>query len=123
MSYLEWLDRARFFLREAERYLDEGVYWAACFNAHQAAEFYLKGILLKKVNLYPFTHDLTVLLKELSLNRIDVPEKVQESADYLTPHYTGSRYPGTRSIVYDKRKAENCLRNAKVIAEFVEGLL
>ncbi|MHA1590479.1 MAG: HEPN domain-containing protein [Candidatus Njordarchaeales archaeon] len=123
MSYLEWIERARFFLREAERYLREGVYWAACFNAHQSAKFYLKGMLYKIANSYPFTHDLVVLLDELENSGIDVPDNVRLSADYLTPHYTGARYPGTRSIVYDKRRAENCLNYAKIIAEFIEGLL
>jgi len=123
MSYEEWLERARFFLKEAVRYYDEKVYWATCFNAHQSAEFYLKGFLLKIANLYPFTHDLAILMNELSKNGLTVPEDVQESAEYLTPHYTGSRYPGTRSIVYDEKKAHRCLEHAKRIAEFIEGLL
>ena len=123
MSYLEWVERARFFLREAERHLSEGVYWAACFEAHQAAEFYLEGILLKIMNLYPFTHDLLILLDELEKAGISASDEVRLSADYLTPHYTGARYPGTRSTVYDRRRAENCLKHAKVIANFVEELL
>ncbi|MBS7248162.1 MAG: HEPN domain-containing protein [Candidatus Jordarchaeales archaeon] len=123
MTYLEWAERARFFLKEGERYLKEGVYWAACFNAHQSVEFYLKGILIKLVNSYPFTHDLSVLVDELEKVGISIPEHVRLSSDYLTPHYTGARYPGTKSIIYDRRRAERCLAHAKVIAEFVEALL
>ena len=123
MSYLDWIERARFFLRETERHLNEGIYWAACFEAHQAAEFYLKGFLLKIINLYPFTHDLLVLIDELEKAGIEVPDEIKESADYLTPHYTGARYPGTRATVYDQRRAENCLKCAKNIASFIEELL
>jgi len=123
MSYLEWIERARFFLKEAERYLNDGVYWAACFNAHQSAEFYLKGILYKITNSYLFAYDLVILLDALENIGINVPEKTRLSADYLTPHYTVARYPGTKSIIYDKRRAENCLNHAKIIAEFVEGIL
>lgn len=123
MTYLEWVERARFFLKEGERYFSEGVYWAACFNAYQSAEFFLKGILLKLANSYPFTHDLSVLIDELGKMGVNVPDGVRLSADYLTPHYTGSRYPSARFMVYDERRARNCLEHARVIAEFVEALL
>ncbi len=88
MSYIEWIERARFFLKEAERYLKENIYWASCFNSHQAAEFYLKGILFKITNSYPFTHDLIILLDALEKLGIDISDNIRLSADYLTPHYT-----------------------------------
>jgi len=123
MSYKEWIERARFFLKEAKRYLEAKIFWASCFNAHQAVEFYLKGLLYKKTRSYPFTHDLLFLLDELKKYKIDVPEEIYLSADYLTPHYTGARYPGTRAIIYDERRGKSCLEHALKISNFVEKIL
>ncbi|MGQ4891260.1 MAG: HEPN domain-containing protein [Candidatus Njordarchaeia archaeon] len=123
MSYLEWFERAKFFLRESERYFNEEIYWAVCYNAHQSAEFSLKGFLYKITGSYPFTHDLLLMLNDIERQGIQVPETVKECADYLTPHYTSARYPGTRSMVYEKNRAQKCLTCAREISKFIEGIM
>jgi len=67
MSSREWFQRGDEFLEEAEGALSRGRYWFACFNSHQAAEFYLKGKLIELCGSYTFTHDLTVLQESSQL--------------------------------------------------------
>jgi len=33
-----WVEKAEVFELDARRHFEEGVYWLACFSAHQAAE-------------------------------------------------------------------------------------
>ena len=109
----EWVEKAEVFIREAERHLEQGVYWLACFEAQQAAEFYLKALIIKLTATHPYTNDITELLevaRELGLN---VPENA------LTPHYTPARYPGRKPLEYNKDRAKRCVSQAKSIIDWV----
>jgi len=55
----DWIEKAEVFLVNAERHLGEGVYWLACFEAHQASELYLKALIVALTGSHPYTHDLT----------------------------------------------------------------
>jgi len=122
-SWKEWFDKAKFYIKEAKRYMNEGPYWAACLNSHQAAEFALKGLLVYLSKSYPFTHDLVALLDEIHVRAdIDIPSDVYDCADYLSPHYIGARYPGTRAISYDSRRARKCVECSRKILEFVKDV-
>ena len=123
MSSREWFQRGDEFLEEAEGALSRGRYWFACFNSHQAAEFYLKGKLIELCGSYTFTHDLTVLARELSAcYNVRIPDEILLATQFLSPHYTGSRYPGARSIFYDESLAKNCINMAKKIIQWVKSL-
>lgn len=116
----EWIEKADVFFNDARRHLDEGHYWLTCFMAQQAAELYLKALLVSMTGLHPFTHDLVELmnaLKELGLN---VPEELYTCGDALTPHYTMARYPGRKPIEYNKGLAERCIKYAGRIIRWVK---
>ncbi|RLF14457.1 MAG: DNA-binding protein, partial [Thermoprotei archaeon] len=49
----EWVEKADFLIKDAERHLEEGVYWITCFEAQQAAELYLKALHLALTELHP----------------------------------------------------------------------
>ena len=119
----EWVEKAETFLSEAKSLYKRGVYWLACFHAHQACELYLKAVLVEKTGVHPFTHDLAVLLDELADLGLKVPEEVYRAAEYLTPHYLTSRYPRKRAIRYSERKASYCLEAAETIVKWVRGVL
>ena len=120
----EWFERAEVFLKEAESLLERGVYWFACFCAHQAAEFYLKGFLHVVTGSYPPVHDLVKLVHEVArVTSCEPPREVLRAAFLLTPHYSESRYPGTRPVTYDKSTAELCLESARLIISWVQQLL
>ncbi len=114
------MEKAEFFRREARRHLEEGIHWAACFEAQQAAELYLKALQLAVMGVHEFTHDLAKLLDTLREVGLEAPESVYAAADALTPHYTMARYPGRKPVVYDKRLAERCIRYMEEIVGWVE---
>ncbi len=98
----EWVEKAEFFRREAKRHLREGVYWAACFEAQQAAELYLKALQLALLGVHDFTHDLSRLLEPLREVGIEVSRAIYAAADAVTPHYTMAGYPGRKPVEYDR---------------------
>jgi HEPN domain-containing protein/predicted nucleotidyltransferase len=92
----DWLEKARFFLSRARRSVEEGVYWAACFEAQQAVELALKGLQVALLGVHEFTHDLSRLLRGLEEAGVNVPQELYVYADALTPHYTVARHPGRK---------------------------
>ena len=117
----EWYERSKEFMEEANLALSRNRFWFACFNAHQAVEFALKGKLIEICGTFTFTHDLTLLCKDLSSCKGgEVPEDVLLAAQFLSPHYTSSRYPGTRAVNYDLYLAENCIKMAEKVIEWVK---
>ncbi len=119
---VEWIEKADVFLNDAERHLANGDFWLTCFEAHQAAEFYLKSLLVSITGLHPYTHDLSELIDSLIEAGFDASEEVKVSSELLTPHYTLLRYPGKRTIRYTKDRADRCLKSARIITEWVKNV-
>ena len=74
----EWLNRAhsnlaRARLRAPDVYLED-----LCYDAQQAAEKAVKGLLLARGIQHPFTHDLSALLSLVEQAGLDVPPQVFE---------------------------------------------
>ncbi len=113
-----WFEKAREFLEIAEGMIREGRYWMACFSSQQAADFLLKGLQLKYTATHLFTHDLSTLLNEVAkILNLNPPPEIYLACDYLTPHYTLARY--SQISTYDKRKAEECVRQARKIFQWI----
>ena len=92
-DYKIWLDRAKSNLKISKTKRDEDIFYEdLCFQAQQAVEKALKGLLIF-YNVEPGkTHNLVTLLKELS-KYTDVPEEVNETA-ILNNYAVQTRYPG-----------------------------
>ena len=118
----EWVEKARVFIAEAERHRRVGYHWLACFEAQQAAELYLKALLVALTGAHPYTHDLVELMEALEQLGVRVPEELKVYGDALTPHYTLARYPGRKPLAYNDARAERCIRQARAIIEWVEGV-
>lgn len=103
--------------------ISKGRYWLACFHAQQFAELALKGLLVKLVGSYPFTHSLVELLEAIEALGYRVGEELYTIAEALEKHYTRARYPGTGLAVYNRRVGERCLRHAERLREFIEEVL
>ena len=73
----EWAEKARVFLSEAERRHSMGYHWLACFEAQQAAELYLKALLIALTGTHPYTRDLVELMNILQSLGIEVPEELK----------------------------------------------
>lgn len=119
----EYLWKSEIFFKEAKEAYSKGIYWLACFHAHQSIEFYLKGILEIKAGAYPFTHDLKLLLKTYSSMGINIPEDLLMKAELLTPHYTLARYGGKSVFEYNEERAKNCINYAEEILNWLKKTL
>ncbi len=89
----EWMNRARSDLTQAKNQVP-GVYLEnLCFNAQQAAEKAIKGVLIARDIEFPYVHDLAHLLSLLEDGGEVIPEAIRRVGD-LTDYATITRYPG-----------------------------
>jgi HEPN domain-containing protein len=97
VSYEVWIRKALRSREYAEEDLRSGRYDSAAFFAQQAAEFLLKGVLIKLTGSRPLTHAVSELLGYLAkaLGR-PVPEDVMRCAEALEAHYIQARCPDAR---------------------------
>uniref|UniRef100_A0A7J3X5I3 HEPN domain-containing protein n=1 Tax=Thermofilum pendens TaxID=2269 RepID=A0A7J3X5I3_THEPE len=121
--FADWLRQARRNLASADVNFREGLYEEACFEAHQAGEKALKG-LLNFFHKERRGHSLLFLLSELGL---EPPPEVKDCALTLDKHYIPTRYPdafdeGAPMDYYTSKDAESCINCAKRILEWVEGV-
>jgi HEPN domain-containing protein len=111
----EWLRRARSNLNLAA-VQGSGIYLEdLCFEAQQAAEKAIKGVLVARGVQFPYIHDLGRLLKLLRDAGERIPDSVRH-AKRLTVFAVGLRYPGVARGVTDEQH-----RQAPTIAEAVVG--
>jgi HEPN domain-containing protein len=97
-----WLDRARSALRLAKAQVyPPALYEDLYFQAQQAAEKALKGVLIYYQEEPEFTHNIDKLIKALS-KHTEIPDDVRKAAK-LTNYAVFTHYPGT----YDDLTKEN----------------
>lgn len=92
-----------------------------CFDAQQAAEKALKGLLIHLEVSVPHTHDLAKLITLVQKRRGEVPGSVKEAA-ILTDYAVSARYPGTGEPVTEDEH-EQAVVIAQHILEWVEDRL
>jgi HEPN domain-containing protein/predicted nucleotidyltransferase len=94
-SVRDWLERADVDLQMIDRALVGGpVPWAGvCFHAQQAAEKYLKVLLIQRMIHPDRTHNLAELVAAVRLAGYDFPEFAEE-CKLLKPYAVDVRYPG-----------------------------
>ena len=92
---LQWLSKASADFDVAVRLMTEGDRFReiACFHAQQAAEKYLKALLVQSQLEFPKTHDIKDLLDLLETVHPATAEALRE-AEFLTPFGVKFRYPG-----------------------------
>jgi HEPN domain-containing protein len=106
-----WLDRAKSSLIMSKTRNDENVFYEdLCFQAQQAVEKALKGLLIF-YNINPEkTHNLVSLIKELS-KHTELPEEINEAV-ILNDYAIQTRYPGDYTPIEEEE-----YNNAVMIAE------
>jgi HEPN domain-containing protein len=87
----------------------------SCFHAQQAAEKYLKAILISKKAYFPKTHDLSTLNMLCSGNSVFTGFST-EALTLLTDHAVNTRYPGDAPTMEDAKEA---IEIANSIRKFV----
>jgi len=113
-DYRSWLDRAKSSLTISKNKFDKNIFYEdLCFQAEQAVEKALKSFLLF-YNIEPKkTHNLVLLIKDLS-KHIDISKEVNETV-ILNNYAVETRYPGNYTPIgkeeYDAaiKIAEDCI--------------
>jgi HEPN domain-containing protein len=112
----DWLRKAEGDLRAAGHFLalEQEDYFTAAFHAQQAAEKFLKGLLVRYQIPFPKTHDIQRLV-DLA-GRIDASINPRlASAAALTPFGIEFRYPGEH--VTDFKAARGAVEEARRVQE------
>jgi len=110
----EWLNRARSNLALARGGV-EGVYLEdLCFDAQQAAEKALKGVLIHSRIRFPLVHDLAALVSLLETAGVTVPIDILQVAR-LTRYAVPARYPWvSESVTRDEYREALALAESGV---------
>jgi HEPN domain-containing protein len=114
----EWLRRARSNLERAAVRTPHSCLEDLCFDAQQAAEKALKGVLVARGISFPYIHNLARLVKLLRDAQEAVPESVRQ-AKRLTAFAVTSRYPGIAKEVTDEQHRE-ALAIAEAVVKWAE---
>ena len=123
-EYRRWYGQGEHTLASAERDASAADYGWACFKAQQAGEYMVKA-LLRAVGDPAVGHSLVKLLETLERRAgIPIPDDLQRLARTLDRHYIPPRYPdaypsGMPYEFYDAPTADEAIRAAKRLAEFV----
>ncbi|MGA2325023.1 MAG: HEPN domain-containing protein [Bryobacteraceae bacterium] len=91
---LQWLDKAAADFEVAEQLCAQGGRFREiiAFHCQQAAEKYVKALLVRHQIEFPKTHDLAKLLDRLATANASIAESLR-NADVLTPFGVEVRYP------------------------------
>ncbi len=91
---LQWIEKAAADLEAAEQLCAQGGRFRGivAFHCQQAAEKYLKALLVRHQIEFPKTHDIARLLDRLARVNTSTAESLMD-ADVLTPFGVDVRYP------------------------------
>ncbi|MEW5766980.1 MAG: HEPN domain-containing protein [bacterium] len=124
-SYEDWFLKARNNLRAAEailRYYEEDPPTdTACYHCHQVAEKSLKGYLLYKDEVPPWSHDLIELLNRCIMHDSTL-EVLREDIEVLNKYYIEAKYPADIPIIYPKEEACEAKEKAVGVLRKVEEI-
>jgi len=117
-SYEEWLKRARSSLELAKSFGNAMVYYEdLCFQAQQAAEKGLKGLLIYYGVEPERTHSLFVLLRELE-KYTELDDEIKEVLK-LNNYAIQTRYPG-EYVEIEKEEYEQSIDIAEKCLKWIE---
>lgn len=119
----DWKAKADGDLRSAQTLLDldPPETDAVAFHCQQAAEKYLKALLVAVGVEPPRTHDLGVL-RELASDKFPEIANLQEPCEYLTPFAVQTRYPLFEPPITAK-DASKALSKSEEICELIQRLV
>ncbi len=106
------------FLFAKAGYKETKISRSACFLSQQVAEKYLKGFLVCR-GIEPLRiHLLLQLLDKIA--EIDFSfKKIRDDCHLLDNYYNPARYPDDMSLEYSPRQAQEALKAAERIRDFV----
>ena len=123
-EYERWIKQAKHTFNAIKADIQFKNYSWACFKAHQAAEYALKGFL-RGTGQPAFGYDLRALTMEVA-KYCGSSRDVTEAVLALSKFYIPSRYPdafpgGAPYEFYTQKDAEEALAYARKIIDWVEA--
>lgn len=119
--------RAEAFLRHARDALEHGEFDFACFSSEQAAQLYLKSVMLELVGEVPRLHRTRDLLHLLGRSAVEAEksifeftEKNRERLRLLDYAYIASRYLPS---MFTREEAETLVKLAEEITRLADRVL
>jgi HEPN domain-containing protein len=119
----QWLKKAEEDFGVAELLLAERVPYLSTvgFHLQQAAEKYLKALLVRHQVEFPKTHNLGKLLDLLAAVEVPLAETLEKTTR-LDPYSVEARYPGDLPAV-EREEAEEALTLTREVREKVSAIL
>jgi len=121
-----WFKQAERDLKAVENSYRSGDWYVCVFLCHQAVEKALKALLIKYGRIAR-GHNLIELGREIERELGISIDIIKDDLRKLNPHYTISRYPnaanGLPYELYDNKDAEEALKRAKKVIEWVKQYL
>lgn len=111
----EWLKRARSNLVRSKDRIPDVYLEDLCYDAQQAVEKAIKGLLIYLGVSFPFVHSISELLTIVEDAGRKVPNEIKESAK-LTEYAVESRYPGVAEPVTEQEYKEAIELAERVVA-------
>jgi HEPN domain-containing protein len=123
----EWLEKADEDLLFSESIIEDSTFYSQiCFHFHQAAEKYLKAVIIALNAEFKRIHDLPVLLKACLPVRPTL-QTLEEDCKLLNRFYVDTRYPVHWPTRYSKEEAIKARAAARhihdAVKETIETLL
>lgn len=119
----EWLQKANEDFEFACSVIEESPFYAQiCFHFHQAAEKYLKSLIIACDFEFKKIHDLPVLLK-MCLPRNHRLEALMDDCTFLNAFYIEARYPVHWPTQYTKDMALNAKKAVEQIRTHIVPLI
>ena len=113
-----WIDRTKSSYELSKATISNNIYFEdLCYQAQQAVEKSLKGLLIYYGVEPEFTHNIGRLLNELE-KFTEIAENIREAMD-LTNYAVQTRYPGEYDDI-TKEEYEKAVKIAKSCLDWVE---
>ena len=121
IRYEEWIYRANSSLELAQtKLVNYPSYEDSCFQAQQAAEKAIKGLLIYFGVDPEWTHNIDKLIRELK-KFIEIPANINDAAQ-LTNYAVTTRYPGEFDDI-TKEEYEQAIKTAQECIDWVENTI
>ena len=119
----EWLKKANEDLEFAISVIEDSTFYAQiCFHFHQAAEKYLKSLIIAYDLEFKKIHDLPVLLKLFLVKNPEL-KKLMNDCRLLNGFYIDTRYPVHWPTQYTKEEALKAKKAAEHIGVEIKKAL
>jgi HEPN domain-containing protein len=112
-----WIERAKSSYELSKAIISDLIYYEdLCYQAQQAVEKSLKGLLIYYGVEPDFTHNIGILLNALT-NYTEIPDDIKETIK-VTKYAVQTRYPGEYDDI-TKNEYEESIKIAKMCLDWV----